>query len=71
MSQDVVERAREFVARDIGGRSGYEHNAITLIEELIKEVEFLRSHAGAITRGESFDDIAKRVGRQTKDEQSS
>jgi hypothetical protein len=46
-------------------------HTVDVIKAAIAEIEFLRSHAGAVTQGESFDDIAKRVGRQPRDEQAS
>jgi hypothetical protein len=39
---DVVVRAREFISIDIGGRSDWEHEAITLIEELVAKINSLR-----------------------------
>ena len=38
-----------------------------LLRDCLAEIEHLRSLAGAVSQGESFDDIAKRVGRQSKD----
>jgi hypothetical protein len=35
-----------------------------LVMRVIKELEHLRSLAGAVTQGESFDDIRKRQGPQ-------
>ncbi len=42
-----------------------------LIEKVITEFMFLRSIAGAVTSGESFDDIAARVGRHPKEKRTS
>jgi hypothetical protein len=41
----------------------------SLLERVIKEIELLRQTAGAVTSGESFDDIAKRQGRQQPTEE--
>ncbi len=38
----------------------------TLLERAIKEIEHMRLSVGAVTSGESFDDIAKRQGRQPR-----
>ncbi len=62
MSEDIVERLKDQLTAALAPPMR------ALIEDAIAEIEFLRTHAGAVTRGESFDDIAKRVGRQPKDE---
>lgn len=38
---------------------------IEMMRNALQEIEFLRSRAGAITQGSSFDDIARRQGRQS------
>lgn len=40
---------------------------IDVLEAAIREIEFLRSRAGAVTQGESFDDIRRRQGKQEQE----
>ncbi len=69
MSEDIVERLKELIVNlPRPGAVLPEGEIISTLRDAIAEIEFLRTHAGAVTRGESFDDIAKRVGRQPKDE---
>lgn len=42
----------------------------TLLARVIAEFEHLRSIVGAVTSGESFDDIAARAGRHPKQERT-
>ncbi len=41
-----------------------------LLKEAADEIEFLRTHAGAVTRGDSFDDILRKTGPQKRGEAS-
>lgn len=82
MAKDIVERIKECLiayhstfGRSAGGatedalvRTAAEAMMPALLELARNEIEFLRQHAGAVTRGESFDEIAARVGRAPKDD---
>jgi hypothetical protein len=39
-----------------------------LLEKVLHEIALMRSVSGVVTEGESFDDIAARVGRHPKEE---
>jgi hypothetical protein len=66
---DVVERYERARATWSSVRtSRTEAEALVLLADAIAYIKFLQPLAGAVTPGESFDDIAKRVGRQEKPE---
>lgn len=65
MSEDIIERLKE-VGRMFGPESSY----LKTIMDAIAEIEFLRTHAGAVTRGDSFDDILRKTGPQKRGEAS-
>jgi hypothetical protein len=56
MDDDIVQELKAYLKE---GRAV----PVGLISEIIKRIEFLRLHAGAITEGETFDDITKRTPR--------
>ncbi len=71
MSEDIVGKLKsllEFLDAPPSGRQVAVHREV--ITEAIAEIEFLRTHAGAVTRGDSFDDILRKTGPQKRGEAS-
>jgi hypothetical protein len=65
MGEDVVDELRKVLLRASGDMFCLLPKEV--IEKAIERIEFLRLHAGAITEGETFDDIAKRTPRRIGD----
>lgn len=59
MSKDVLERLKEWHER-----FGVEIEHVDDIRDAIAEIEYLRSLAGAVMRGESHADIKARTGHK-------
>lgn len=65
MNEDIIERLRDSAKTfNPDSRLG------RLISDAISEIEFLRTHAGAVTRGDSFDDIMRKTGPRRRGEMS-
>lgn len=68
MSEDIINRLKRM--RNNLPALPFNDEMAEIISETIKEIEFLRTHAGAITRGDSFDDILRKTGPQKRGEAS-
>jgi hypothetical protein len=63
--EDVVERYEKQVQFWPGTpQTQVEAQARTLLQDAIAYIKHLKPLVGAVTQGESFDDIARLVGRQ-------
>ena len=70
MSEDIIERLKTELGETEMATSSSPSFLRDLIKDAIAEIEFLRMHAGAVTRGDSFDDILRKTGPQKRGEAS-
>jgi hypothetical protein len=67
MDEEIISALSECV-RNGNAATQMSFVPMDLVQKTIERLEFLRLHAGAITEGETFGDIAKRTQRGTGEE---
>lgn len=63
MQPDILERLREWKGYQAGEVNNWGPELTVVLTDAIAEIEFLRSVAGAVSRGESHADIKARLAK--------